>query len=123
VQLHKTYASRGLAILAFPCNQFGNQEPGTAEDIKKFVEGYGVEFQIFAKINVNGEDAHPVFKFLKQNLGGVLGSSIKWNFTKFLCDRDGKPVRRYSPATSPMSIVADIEALLGTGEDEKKAEA
>lgn len=120
MQLHKAYASRGLAILAFPCNQFGNQEPGTAEDIKKFVEGYGVEFQIFAKIKVNGEDAHPVFKFLKQNLGGVLGSSIKWNFTKFLCDRDGIPVRRYSPATNPMSIAADIEALLGPEEGEKK---
>lgn len=112
MQLHKTYASRGLAILAFPCNQFGSQEPGTAEEIRAFVDGYGVEFQIFQKINVNGADAHPVFKFLKQNLGGVLGSSIKWNFTKFLCDRNGIPVKRYSPATAPSAIVADLEQLL-----------
>jgi glutathione peroxidase len=112
VELHKKYASRGLVILAFPSNQF-NQELATPEEIRKFVDGYGVEFPMFAKIMVNGEGAHPVFKFLKQNFGGVLGSSIKWNFTKFLCDREGKPVKRYSPLTSPTSFEADIVELLG----------
>jgi glutathione peroxidase len=100
VQLHKTYSQRGLVILAFPCNQFNNQEPGTNKEIRLFVDKeYGVEFQMLSKVDVNGKNAHPVFKYLKKNLPGVLGSSIKWNFTKFLCDRNGKPIKRYMPMT------------------------
>jgi len=113
VELHKRYADRGLVILGFPTAQFANQEFGTPEEIRKFVDGYGVEFPMFSIIDVNGPNAHPVFKWLKQNLGGVLGSSIKWNFTKFLCDREGKPVHRYSPITQPFSFEADIVELLG----------
>lgn len=112
VQLHDLLSARGFEILAFPCNQFGSQEAGTEAQICEFVKGYNVKFQMFGKIKVNGADAHPVFRFLKGQLGGVLGSSIKWNFTKFLCDRNGIPVKRYGPPTAPMQIQKDIEALL-----------
>lgn len=112
VELYKLLSPRGFEILAFPCNQFKSQEPGTSAEIRKFVDGFGVEFPMFAKINVNGSNAHPVFKFLKSKLGGVLGSSIKWNFTKFLVDKTGVPVKRYGPPTNPMSIREDIEKLL-----------
>ena len=112
VQLYDLLHPRGFEIIAFPCNQFGGQEPHDEETICKFVQSYAVKFQMFEKIKVNGSDAHPVFKFLKSQLGGVLGSSIKWNFTKFLCDRNGIPVKRYGPPTSPMSIVSDVEELL-----------
>lgn len=104
--------SRGFEILAFPCNQFGGQEPFEEDAICKFVAGYGVKFQMFAKIKVNGDDAHPVFRFVKSRLGGVLGTSIKWNFTKFICDRNGVPIKRFGPPTSPMSMIKDIEELL-----------
>jgi len=110
--LHDALYERGLRVLAFPCNQFGQQEPGTAAEIRKFADSYGAQFAMFAKVLVNGADAHPVFRFLRAKLPDVLGSSIKWNFTKFLTDADGQPVKRFSPATSPLSIRPAIEALL-----------
>lgn len=106
------YAARGLRILGFPCNQFGKQEPDPEPVIKQFADGYGVKFDMFAKINVNGSNALPVYKYLKSQQKGTLGSFIKWNFGKFLCDRDGKPVKRYAPSVQPMDIAKDIEALL-----------
>jgi len=93
-------------------SEFGKQEPGSAEDIRKFAEGFGAKFDIFAKVDVNGSSAHPLFKLLRSQLSDVLGSSIKWNFTKFLCDRDGKPVERFSPPRNPLSLQKNIEALL-----------
>lgn len=112
-QLYKQYKDRGLVILGFPCNQFGGQEPGEKEEIESFCQvNYGVTFPMFDKIDVNGENAHPLFKFLKRKLSGFLGGKIKWNFTKFLVDRSGKPVKRYAPVTAPEKLVADIERLL-----------
>lgn len=112
--LHDEYRGRGFAVLGFPCNQFGGQEPGTAEQIGEFCQlNYGVSFPLFAKVAVNGPDAHPLFEWLKQQAPGLLGSqAIKWNFTKFLLGRDGRVVSRYAPATKPESLRADIEALL-----------
>jgi glutathione peroxidase len=112
--LYETYKDRGLAVLAFPCNQFGAQEPGSAEEIATFCEkNYGVTFPVFAKIDVNGEHAAPLFRHLKKEAPGLLGSEgIKWNFTKFLVDRAGKVVERYAPTTSPKDIAKDIEKLL-----------
>jgi glutathione peroxidase len=112
VQIYELLHPRGFEILAFPCNQFGSQEKGTEAEIAEFVKGYRVTFPIFEKVEVNGPGAHPVWRFLKSQLGGVLGSSIKWNFTKFLCDKNGIPVKRYGPPTAPSAIVGDIEALL-----------
>ena len=112
VQIYELFHPRGFEILAFPSNQFGSQEPGTDDDIRKFADKYGVTFPMFTKINVNGKDADPVWRWLKANLTGLLGSSIKWNFTKFLLDREGKPVKRFSPATSPTALIPEIEALL-----------
>jgi glutathione peroxidase len=103
--LYKKYKDEGLVILGFPCNQFGNQEPG---DEKSISEGclinYGVTFPIFSKIDVNGEDAHPIYKYLKAELKGPLGSKIKWNFTKFLIDPNGYPIKRFAPSTKPEKI-------------------
>lgn len=110
--MHEDLYARGLRILAFPCNQFGKQEPGSAEDIRAFADGYGAQFDIFAKTDVNGPNAHPVFQFLKSRLSDVLGSSIKWNWTKFLVDRDGTPQKRFSPPANPLSLRPAIEALL-----------
>lgn len=112
--LFAQYAARGLVVLGFPCDQFGHQEPGTEAEIGQFCErNYGVEFPLFAKINVNGAEAHPLFAHLKEAAPGLLGSeAIKWNFTKFLVDRNGRVVSRYAPATSPEAIAADIEKLL-----------
>jgi len=111
--LYKKYGNKGLVILGFPCNQFANQEPG---DEKSISEGcllnYGVTFSMFAKVDVNGQNTHPLFKYLKSELGGWFGSKVKWNFTKFLVDRDGKPVKRFSPATTPAAIEKHIEKLL-----------
>lgn len=111
--LYKKYKSQGLVILGFPCNQFGKQEPG---DEKSIAEGcmvnYGVSFPMFSKVEVNGKEAHPLFKFLKKKQGGLLGSKIKWNFTKFLIDREGEPVKRFAPITKPESIEEDIRKLL-----------
>ena len=104
----------GFEVLGFPCNQFGSQEPGTEEEIGAFCEkNYGVSFPMFAKVDVNGDAAHPLFKHLKQEAPGVLGTEgIKWNFTKFLVGRDGKVLHRYAPQTKPEDIVGDIEKAL-----------
>jgi glutathione peroxidase len=111
--LHRAYADRGFAVLGFPCNQFGAQEPGTAEEIGAFCAGkYDVTFPLFAKIDVNGADAHPLYKFLKGEKTGLLGSAIKWNFTKFLVDRRGHVVSRHAPTTTPEALKKEIEALL-----------
>lgn len=113
-ELHKSYGKKGLAVLGFPCNQFGSQEPGTENEIATFCErNYGVTFPMFSKIDVNGDTTHPLFALLKKAKPGILGSeAIKWNFTKFLVDREGKVVERYSPQTEPKDIAADIEKVL-----------
>jgi len=111
--LHQKYKDRGLCILGFPCNQFGGQEPGTEKEISEgCLVNYGVSFQGFSKIDVNGDNAHPIFKYLKDKLPGFLSKKIKWNFAKFLIDRNGIPVKRYSPTTTPDMLVKDIEKLL-----------
>jgi glutathione peroxidase len=104
-KLHEKYYNKGLVILGFPCNQFGSQEPGDEKSISEgCVLNYGVTFQMFSKVDVNGEDAHPLFVYLRKEQKGVLGDSIKWNFTKFLIDSEGKPVKRFSPITTPAEI-------------------
>jgi len=111
--LHVKLAEKGLAILAFPCNQFGSQEPGSNEQIKEFAqENYGAQFDLYSKIDVNGNKADPLYKFLKAKQKGTLGDFIKWNFSKFLVNKEGMPVKRYSPNTEPFSIEKDIEPLL-----------
>jgi glutathione peroxidase len=115
--LYRTYKERGLEVLGFPCNQFGAQEPGTAADIGAFCEkNYGVSFPMFAKIEVNGEEAHPLYRFLKREKPGLLGplgsGAIKWNFTKFLIDRSGRVVDRFASTTKPESLAKNIEKLL-----------
>ncbi|MEJ0099593.1 MAG: glutathione peroxidase [Pseudomonadota bacterium] len=112
--LYRTYKLRGFAVLGFPCNQFGAQEPGDAVEIGAFCSTtYDVTFPLFAKIEVNGADTHPLYKWLKSEKPGVLGTeAIKWNFTKFLVDRNGKVVARYAPKDAPAGLGADIEALL-----------
>ena len=112
--LQRQYRDRGFSVLGFPCNQFGAQEPGDAEEIASFCKlTYDVDFPIFAKIEVNGEDAAPIYRYLKNEAPGLLGSrAIKWNFTKFLIDRSGKVVKRYAPQTKPEQLAKDIEALL-----------
>lgn len=112
-QLYEAYRNRGLEILAFPCNQFANQEPGSEEEIQKFcVTNYNVTFPLFSKVKVKGPGAHPLFKYLTEKSPGVLGKEIKWNFTKFLVNRRGEVVKRYAPQTSPRRIAKDIEELL-----------
>lgn len=112
-ELYAKYKKRGFEVLAFPCDQFGHQEPGGDDEIKSFCEtNYGVEFALFSKIDVNGENAHPLYKFLKSEKGGLLGDAIKWNFTKFLVDKNGNVVERYAPLTTPDRIAADIEKEL-----------
>ncbi len=112
-ELYKKYRKQGLEILGFPCDQFGHQEPGSDEEIRGFCElNYGVTFPLFSKINVNGVNQHPLYKHLKSEAGGLLGNSIKWNFTKFLVNREGKVLDRFSPATSPENIVGDIAKAL-----------
>jgi glutathione peroxidase len=112
--LYEKYADRGLVVLGFPCNQFGAQEPGSESEIASFCEtSYGVRFPMFAKIDVNGEKTHPLYRLLKREAPGLLGSeAIKWNFTKFLVDRTGKAVKRYAPTDTPQAMEKDIEALL-----------
>lgn len=111
--LYQKYKGDGLVILGFPCNQFGNQEPGDANDIEEFCQvNYGVSFPIFEKTEVNGRNTHPVFKYLKSKLGGLLGSSIKWNFTKFVVDKNGKPVKRFAPTTKPEAMEDYIKKML-----------
>ncbi|WP_300327398.1 glutathione peroxidase [Accumulibacter sp.] len=112
--LYEKYRERGLVVLGFPCNQFGAQEPGEASEIAAFCQkNYGVTFPMFAKVEVNGEHAHPLFRHLKKAAPGLLGSeAIKWNFTKFLVDRAGAVVERYAPATTPETLARGVEALL-----------
>ncbi|WP_048956387.1 glutathione peroxidase [Enterobacter bugandensis] len=112
--LYKKYAEQGLVVLGFPCNQFGKQEPGDADEISKTCHiNYGVSFPMFEKVEVNGAAAHPMFRFLKDELPGVLGGRIKWNFTKFLIGRDGKPLKRFAPMTTPEKMEGAIVAALG----------
>ena len=112
-KLYDKYRDKGLEILDFPCNQFGHQAPGTEEEIQEFCTlKYKTTFPLFAKIDVNGEDADPLFEYLKTQRGGFLGNDIKWNFTKFLVSRDGKVVERYAPMTKPENIESDILKLL-----------
>ena len=112
--LYEKFHDKGLEVLGFPCNQFGAQEPGDEKAIEQFCElNYGVTFPMFAKVDVNGDDASPLFKHLKSAKKGILGSeAIKWNFTKFLVDRDGTVIGRYAPSTDPVKIAADIEDAL-----------
>ena len=113
-KLHQDFAPRGFAVLGFPCNQFGAQEPGDEAEIRNFCSlTYHVTFPMFAKIDVNGAGAHPLYEFLKSEKAGLLGiEAIKWNFTKFLVDQQGRVVERYAPTTTPASLRGDIEALL-----------
>jgi len=112
--IYAKYRDRGLVVLGFPCNQFGEQEPGSADEIGAFCQkNYGVSFPMFEKIDVNGDHAHPLYQWLKKRAPGVLGSErIKWNFTKFLLDRQGNVVERFAPVTKPEDIAKDIEKLL-----------
>lgn len=112
--LYRRFAEKGLVVLGFPCNQFGAQEPATEAEIAKFCSAtYDVSFPMFAKIDVNGEHAHPLYRVLKRAAPGILGSeAIKWNFTKFLIDREGRVVKRYAPNDTPQTIGKEIEALL-----------
>ena len=112
-ELYSKYHDRGLEVLGFPCDQFGHQEPGSDEQIKSFCDlKYGVKFPLFSKIEVNGDNAHPLYKFLKSEKGGLLGDVIKWNFTKFLVDKQGNVVERFAPTTTPEKIASDIEREL-----------
>lgn len=112
-KLHQKYKNDGLVVLGFPSSQFLNQEPGDASDIEEACQiNFGVTFQLFEKIDVNGPKTHPVFRYLKSKLGGLFGSRIKWNFTKFLIDAEGNPVKRFSPTTKPEAIEADILKVL-----------
>jgi glutathione peroxidase len=115
--LQRRYADQGLVMLGFPCNQFGHQEPGDEAAIGAFCEkNYGVTFPMFAKVDVNGDDAHPLFRFLKGEAPGVLGTeAVKWNFTKFLVNREGAVVTRYAPTTKPEDLSGDIEKVLANG--------
>lgn len=112
-ELNKKYREEGLIVVGFPCNQFGSQDPGSNEEISGFCQlNYGVSFQIMEKVNVNGDDAAPIFKYLKKAAGGFITDSIKWNFTKFLISRDGKTIRRYAPITTPKKLEKDIVEML-----------
>ena len=112
-KLYQEYGDKGLEILAFPCNQFGNQEPGDADEIRNFCSlNYDVSFPLMSKVDVNGNDADPLWKYLKSEKSGLLGSRIKWNFTKFLVNREGNVVGRFGPAVKPEQLKSEIEALL-----------
>ncbi len=114
-QLHQQFGTQGLAVLGFPCNQFGSQDPGSNEEIGAFCQrNYGVSFQMMEKIKVNGDDAHPLYQWLTAEAPGILGSKgIKWNFTKFLVGKDGRVIKRYAPQDAPKKIAQDIAAALG----------
>ena len=113
-ELHRQYADKGLVVLGFPCNQFGSQDPGSNDEIASFCQlNYGVSFPMMAKIDVNGADASPLYKWLTAEAPGLLGSkAIKWNFTKFLVGKDGQVIRRYAPQDAPKKLAADSEAAL-----------
>jgi len=115
-ELYETYKDQGFRVLGFPCNQFQEQEPGTDAEIQSFCQlNYGVTFPVFAKIDVNGPNAHPLFRYLTSEAPGFLTESIKWNFTKFLIDQQGKIVKRYAPTTKPEKIEESIRSLLNQG--------
>jgi glutathione peroxidase len=112
-KLYEKYKDRGVVVLGFPCNQFGNQESGDEKSISEgCLVNYGVTFPMFSKIEVNGENAHPIYKYLKKELGGLFGTKIKWNFTKFLIDSDGKPIKRFAPITKPEKIDDYLATIL-----------
>ena len=112
-ELQDKYAAEGFSVLGFPCDQFRHQDPGTDEEIADFCTGhFGVTFPMFSKVDVNGDDAHPIYQWLREQKGGLLGDKIKWNFTKFLVGRDGQVIKRYAPTTKPEQIAGDIEAAL-----------
>ncbi|XP_015688900.2 probable phospholipid hydroperoxide glutathione peroxidase [Oryza brachyantha] len=114
-QLYEKYKDQGFEILAFPCNQFGGQEPGSNEEIVQFAcTRFKAEYPIFDKVDVNGDNTAPIYKFLKSSKGGLFGDNIKWNFSKFLVDKEGRVVERYAPTTSPLSIEKDIKKLVGS---------
>ena len=114
-QLHRQYADQGLAVLGFPCNQFGKQDPGSNEEIGAFCQkNYGVSFDMFEKVDVNGDDAHPVYQWLREEKRGLLGEKIKWNFTKFLVGKDGRVIKRYGSTTKPEKLTGDIEKALAS---------
>ena len=114
-KLHEQYADQGLAVLGFPCNQFGEQDPGSNDEIGSFCQkNYGVSFAMFEKVDVNGDTAHPLYQWLRKEKKGVLGEKIKWNFTKFLVGRDGQVVKRYGSTTKPEKIASDIEKALAS---------
>jgi glutathione peroxidase len=111
--LYDTYAQQGFTVLGFPCDQFGHQEPGDEAEIASFCErNFGVTFPMFAKVDVNGDEAHPLFVWLRSERGGVLGSRVKWNFTKFLLGRDGQVIKRFAPTASPETLSAEVEDAL-----------
>jgi glutathione peroxidase len=113
--VYEKYVDQGLVILGFPCNQFAGQEPRDAEGIGEFCQkNYGVSFPMFEKIDVNGDEAHPLYKWLKTEKGGLLGDAIKWNFTKFLVGKDGQVVKRFSPTTDPEKLIPEIEKALAS---------
>ena len=112
-KLYETYHDQGFEVLDFPCNQFGNQAPGTNEEIVSFCTGkFGVKFKVFSKIDVNGENESPLYTYLKKESGGILSNKIKWNFTKFLIDRNGKVIKRFAPTVEPKDIEDKIKELL-----------
>lgn len=113
-ELHKKYSDKGLVIVGVPCNQFGHQEPDDAKIIsEQYLTDYGVDFIVTEKIEVNGADSHPLFTYLRNALPGLFGNNIKWNFTKFLIGRDGKPIARFAPITKPNKLEKDIKKALG----------
>lgn len=121
--LYERYHEQGFEILAFPCNQFGKQEPKSNPEIKQFAEEHGAKYPLFDKIKVNGSDADPIYKFLRAKLTGTLSSAIKWNFTKFLCDRTGVPRTRFGPYTAPFDFEEDLKKLLAESVDSDNAAA
>ncbi|KAI1280358.1 Glutathione peroxidase [Halotydeus destructor] len=110
--MHDQYFASGLRIIAFPCNQFGGQEPACGVDLEEFMRKKKVQFDVFDKIEVNGDNAHPLWKYMKHKVGGLMGNYIKWNFSKFLVNREGIPIKRYAPTTSPSDVEKDIIELL-----------
>lgn len=116
-QLWRDFRQDGLVVLGFPCDQFGGQEPGTEEEIAEFCSrNYGVTFPMFEKVDVNGPGAHPLWSWLREEKGGIMGDAVKWNFTKFLVGRDGRVIRRFAPKTAPAQLAGSIESALAHGE-------
>jgi len=112
-KLNQKYRDKGLVVIGFPCNQFAHQDPGSDDEISSFCRlNYGVTFQIMQKIDVNGENAHPIYKYLKESAKGTFGNAIKWNFTKFLISKDGSTIKRYAPTVEPEKLEKDIEEML-----------